>query len=206
MPFTTPSEYTGIYKIATDQFSEAILTDFITQNETEILLELFGVDLYNLFIDDLNPSNVPQTARFLSVYNAFAVQDVNNGFVFYAGSPFDPYVLPSVTGGCVPKSGKNENKIYQSYGIKDMLRGFVYYQYNTKSDMQATPVGMRTSDAMAATMGSNPLRNNRLTDAYNRAVKSYQSIQYYMSKSEFKDNYPEYNGIEKQPIVFGGFL
>lgn len=196
MSLTTPNEYTGIYKISTDQFSAAVLQSFINQNETDALVNLFGVELYNLFIADLDVSNVPQSERFLAIYNAFVEQVSSNTDYYHRTSCIEDWGYKTAY----------KYPIAQSYGIKDMLCGFVYYTYNSSNDVQATPVGNRTLEASAAGMSSNPLRNARLTDAYNRAVKSYQAIQWYMSQSSHKDDYPEYAGVPRQAMYMGGAL
>lgn len=202
MSLITPAEFTGIYSTAKDEFTAAEVQVFIDQHEPHYLLNLLGVELYNLFIADLN-DDVPQSQRFLNIYNAFTEQGDGNGFIFYTGSPFCPCVQPSVTGGLLPGQ---QQAIYQSFGMKDMLLGFVYLEYNRSNDVQATPTGNRTPDAMAANMAAGSLRMNRLTIPYNRAIESYQAIQWYCKYGPNKDDYPEFKGIPKGKIFMGGAI
>lgn len=205
MSLITPEEFTGIYKVAQDQYSAVELTAYIAQMQPKILVHLFGVELYGLFYAATTSGTVaPAAGRFLTVYNEGQWQDsTGSGYVFYTGSPYNPCVQPSVEGGFLPGQ---QPPIHISHGIKDMLKGFVYYEYNRNNDVQATPQGNRTPDSMAANASSGPLRNSRLQDAYNRAMESYQAIQWYMQYGENSADYPEYAGICKSKMFFGGSI
>lgn len=203
MSLITPSEFTGTFKVATNQYKDVDTQAYIDQVQPDVLVHLFGVELYNLFLTaTTNGTVAPTEARFLTVYNAFQVQDDGSQGVFYTGSAWNPCVQPSVEGGCLP----GQNQIHQSFGIKDMLKGFVYFHMNKDGDVQATPTGNRTPESTASKMPGQALRNSRLTGPYNRAIQSYQAIQWYMKYGPNRANYPEYNGIAKGKIFFGGAI
>ena len=50
--------------------------DYLDKYDKKFLVNLLGSELYDLFISDL-VSGVPQTQRFIDIYNAFAIDDNN---------------------------------------------------------------------------------------------------------------------------------
>ena len=70
--FLTPSDFTGKYELHTGMYDQAKLTDYIDRYEIRYLRELFGVQLYNEFINDLDPLNVPQSPNFKALFFPFA--------------------------------------------------------------------------------------------------------------------------------------
>lgn len=48
---------------------------YLDKYEKEFLVNLLGADLYSLFIADLDVNGVPQTQRFIDIYNAFTIDD-----------------------------------------------------------------------------------------------------------------------------------
>jgi len=200
--FVAANEFTGVYKVSQNQFTAAELQLYINEAETDILVNLFGADLYKLFIADLDGNFVPQSARFIAVFNSFVEQATNSGNIFYVGSSFDPIVYPSVHGGSIPKNRKTN---FVSYGIKDMLKGFIYNLYTADQDNQTTPTGNKTRENDASKTTGAFLRVQRATKSYNRAVQTYQAIQWYMT-DEHKEDYPEFNGTATKQILFGGIV
>lgn len=61
----------GKNKITYNTYSQGDLQSYIDTYEKHYLIKLLGVKLYNDFINDLS-GGVPQTARFLSIYNSIA--------------------------------------------------------------------------------------------------------------------------------------
>lgn len=198
MALITASDFTGIYKISQQSFTTVELAAYINQMESAYLVELFGAELYALFIADL-ASGVPQSARFLAIYNAF-VESSSQGdsLPFYVGSPFNPY-FPD---GEPEKAPKN----YQSFGIKDMLTGFIYFDFQNGEMMKASPTGLSVPENDVSKRGSAASFSNRLSMAYNRAVDSYNAIYWYCKSSDYKDDYPEFDGTRKQKIFMGGAI
>lgn len=58
-------------RIARTTWQTDDVQDYIDEQEVFYLKKLLGLELYNLFIADLDPSGVPQSARFLSIFNEF---------------------------------------------------------------------------------------------------------------------------------------
>ncbi len=65
------ADFVGKYKLANSINDE--INAFISDNEEDILIDLLGNDLYNLFVLDL-ASGVPQTQKYLDIYNKFTVK------------------------------------------------------------------------------------------------------------------------------------
>lgn len=191
------SDFSGIYAISQQNMTTVELDAYISHTEADYLIPLFGAELYALFIADLNPGGTPSTQRFADVFNAF-VEDAGNGSLstFYVGSPFAPY-FP------FGEPDKKRPSYYQSYGIPDMLLGFLFFGFMRNQTVKATPAGLRSPDQ---DVSKNAGFSDRLTQAQNRAIQSYQAIQWYMSQGPNKADYPEYKGVAKRYSFMGGAI
>ena len=74
-------DFVGKWAIAQDDYSTDRLDDYITTFEKKFLVYLLGVELFDLFQADL-VAQVPQTARFISIFNEFYIDD--GGCVFHS--------------------------------------------------------------------------------------------------------------------------
>lgn len=177
MAFNTFADFnTGKYKIAQDNFSQATLTAYITKFEKRYLQDLMGIELYNLFVADL-VANIPQTQRFEDIYNEFAEDD--DGLV------------SGLSG--MASSG---NKIVRSEGIKEMLKGFIFFEYNRDLPVKNTMTGNVQED----NENSKVLTSLKagITEKYNEAIATYKAIQWKLEDESA--TYPEYNGVCKEII------
>jgi hypothetical protein len=170
--FVNTTDFTnGEILISQSSATEQELEPYIDTVELEILQELFGSTLYGLFMDDL-VGGVPQTQRFVDVFNAF-----------YDDSD-------SVVGWCCGAS--------RSEGIKKMLMRFINFSFTRDQPHQNTPVGTvknqseNSTNASAAAYGA--------VIKYNIAVESYQAIARKMILDTV--TYPEYNGIPRGKTIF----
>lgn len=76
MPTITKiADYTGRFQIAKDAYSKKTLQYYIDSLEYNLIYELLGAELGTLFIADLDVNGVPQTQRFIDIYNAFAIDN-----------------------------------------------------------------------------------------------------------------------------------
>lgn len=177
MAFLTYADFSsGKYKIAQDNYSQATLTAYITKFEKRYLQDLMGIELYNLFVADL-VSNVPQAARFTAIYNEFAEDDDG---------------LTSGLSGQVSV----ENKIVRSEGIEEMLKGFIFFEYNRDFPVKNTMTGNVQEDNENSKV-LNSLKAG-IIEKYNEAIATYKAIQWKLEDES--STYPEYNGIEKNII------
>lgn len=170
--FVNTSDFaTGEILISQSNDSEQNLEVYIDTQELEILQELFGKTLYDLFIADLDVNNEPQTQRFIDV--------------------FDPFYDDSdvVAGWCCGSS--------RSEGIKKMLKRFIYFQFTRDQEFIATSTGTVTSTRDNARTAKGP--EYGLTGKYNIAVNSYQAIARKMILDSA--TYPEYKGISKGKTI-----
>lgn len=164
MSILVPTDFaSGRWKTPLDPNQQANdMPDYINRIEAEYLPQLFGVELYDLFIADLAlpTAGEPTDPRFEFVYNPFNYQDSSD--------------------------------FLQSKGIKDMLKGFVYYEYIRDILTAVTPNGT------IETIGENSVNvsgiKHDITSRYNESIEIYKTIQTYMFVEKPED-YPEFDGI-----------
>ena len=86
--------------------------------------------------------------------------------------------------------------IYQSKGMKDILLGFIYFEYVRDLDNQMTSIGNvlpkgENSDRVTSL-------DTRMWERYNESIKSYQAIQKYICRNTESYDYDKFNGRHKQ--------
>lgn len=154
----------GEYRIPTTSFQEDSLQEYIDKYERHYLIRLFGRELYDLFIADL-VSGVPQTQRFVDVFNETTFQD--------------------------------DCDFCDSYGIKEMLKGFIYFHYVRHTFTRNTTNGVKQTKSE----NSDSLQNvsSDLVSRHNGSVRILKCIQRIMCDDATL--YPEYKGIIVEPIL-----
>lgn len=85
----------GFYRIPTTQYTQGELVSAINKYEPIYLAYLLGVELSELFIADLDGNGVPQTQRFIDIYeefikeihckieNSIGIKKMLIGFIYY---------------------------------------------------------------------------------------------------------------------------
>lgn len=136
------------------------IDSFITRYEENILNELLGSELFELFKADVT-SYAPVTSRFLSIFN--------------------------------PIKTKINGVEIQSDGIKEMLLGFIYFEYERKNRYKVSNSGAVKNTTDSA---NSDIDLSHLYHTYNEAVSNYKSIQYYILCN--LSDYPEYNGLTQE--------
>jgi len=180
--FVTYSDFsTGYYKISTNNFTQTELTAYITRVETKYLKELLGIELYNLFVDSI-VSSLP-TGVYLTIYNALEYDNTQGGIY---------------TGGILSGGMDLSAKIIISEGIKEMLKGFLFFEYNRDQPITNTIAGnvKQSNENSEVVNGWKAGINER----YNKAVDNYTAIQAYI-----QDNlsaYSTFNGVSKGKIFY----
>ena len=149
------------YLIPINPEQDTDLQNFIAKEQEDRLLELFGVELYDLFIADL-VAEVPTSARFIKVFDSFYDQ--------------------------------TDDILIKSDGIKEMLKGFVYYAYLRQRVTRVDTTGI----SMVLSENNEPVSAiyHDITRRYNEAVETFKVIQYYMCNVD-EATYPEFNGVDK---------
>lgn len=192
---TTPGTYfTGYYRIAQDNQTNENLNYYVTKFEKKYLVDLFGKELYDLFILDL-VSGVPQTTRFTTVYNELSYNP--NG----TGATFIPY--DAAYTNWADKFKDQLPPPTESEGISIMLKGFVFFHFVGDMDMVVSSTGVVTNkNENSETKPSKTLAF--IESKYNEAVTSFKVIRNYMLANP--DVYPEYAGVDKDYTFLGGAI
>lgn len=166
------TDFVGKYAISQNQFNTSNLQSFIDKYELLYLYDLLGIDLATAFYADITtPFSAPVTPKYATIFNPLAIDE----------STF-----------C--------NRQLRSEGVKDMLLGFVYWEFVRKQKVKTSlngPIiqsGETTREADWAETG--------IYANYNDSVRSYNAIQSYVIKKSV--DYTEYNGISK--TIVNNFL
>jgi hypothetical protein len=144
------SDFTGKYEIHRGLYDQSKLQDYIDIYEKRYLIELLGANLYSEFMSDLDTFNVPESPNFLQIYNPF-YEDQN-------------LIL--------------DNQILISEGMKQMLKGFIYFEYLKDTTNQTTPNGMAIPSNENSTTATTLY--SMIYTRYNEAIRTYRAIQWYI--------------------------
>lgn len=163
--FLTPSDFIDKYALSTGMYSTSKLTAYILKYEKQYLVQLFGADLYNEFVSDLNglTPNVPLSPNFTKVFEPFT-EDVSN----LSGS-----------GVLYTNTINLGNGILMSDGILEMLKGFIYFEFSRDLMNQQTPYGNVKQMAENSIVVDSP--HSLMWERYNEGQKTYETIQQYIS-------------------------
>ena len=157
----TDFEEEGFYRIPSDQYSESGLTEAIALHEEAYLSCLLGVELYQLFKDDLS-GQVPQDPIYEDIFNPFITEI--------------------------------DDQVIQSEGMKNMVKGFIYWEVMKDRSYVTKESGNHTMDNENAQNLSS--YNNAMVSEkrFNRGRRSAMAIQQFIC--EYPEVYPTYNGKE----------
>jgi hypothetical protein len=147
------NDFVGKYQLSTGMYDQAKLQDYINRYEPRYLKELLGVSLYNDFMADLL-NNAPQSPNFQVIFNPLS-EDMGYNFYYFNGI----------------YEGVNQ---IDSEGIKEMLKGFVYFEYAKDLVNTMTPFG-NVKQVSENSEVANTLFSMMYT-RYNEAIRSYNSI------------------------------
>jgi hypothetical protein len=147
MAFLNPSDFTGKYELHTGMYDVNKLQAYIDKYEGRYLRQLFGVDLYNSFMSDIDQqTNEPKSPNFSYIFNPFA-EDVT----LYS--------------------------MLDSDGILEMLKGFIFFEYAKDLLNQMTPFGnvRQRSENSTAILALQSQSYNRYNEAIRtfRAIRDY---------------------------------
>jgi hypothetical protein len=85
-----------------------------------------------------------------------------------------------------------ETCIVQSWGMKDMLLGFIWWEYMRDLPLRSTDSGIVSNVTENSVVVS---AEDMMNQKYNEAVKSYKAIQWYIDENS--ESYPDFNGYSK---------
>lgn len=160
------TDFVGKYAITQNTFNESDLQSFIDKYEILYLYDLLGVTLGNALYANIAPSTFlpPVTAIYATLFNPI-----------YS----DENTICS-------------NQI-RSNGIKEMLIGFIYWEYTKQQAVNNTITG-NVIQQNEVSNGAD-WNTSEIYNIYNVAVKSYNAIQSYIRKNSTV--YPDFNGLYK---------
>jgi hypothetical protein len=145
--------------------NHAGLIPFIERYESKYLAELLGVELFELFKEDINPiSKEPENPMLQNIYFPFLKQFNDN--------------------------------LEVSDGIKDMLLGFIFFEFVRQNKFKSTDGGVLVYKSQEGREITQSELHSFLRQYYNRSVLTYQAIQWWIMQN--KTDYPTYSGIYKK--------
>ena len=180
LPITIPSDYKGEISITTNKYTKKDLELYIDDYELEIIEDLLGCELAELFIADLDVDNMPQEPRFTAIYDKFCI-DLDCGDWSIKWNDLNYFY--------------STNQNVRSIGMKEMIKRFVYVYFTREDKQKQTVSGGSVNESTAAREASNPERN--IVRQYNKAVDTHRAIQYYICNNEDGFEYDEFGGIRK---------
>ncbi len=187
----TSSDFIGYYAIAQDPSTQAKLTDYITLYMRQYLVELLGYELYQLLIDDLE-NNVPQSSRFETIFNALNIEGAEEVWIPYGAHK----------SRCFDDNRDERVQPTFSEGIKEMLKGFIYFEFVNEYGISVSQTGVVINNDENSTPAPGGKHVSLIESRYNRAIKSFQVIRRYIL--DHLSDYPEYKGIDKDTSYWGG--
>jgi hypothetical protein len=156
MAIVERADFVNKFEIHTMGANNTKLQSYIDRYEVDYLVDLFGVELYNLFIDDIEN-------------------------VIYA-KLLDPILFQT-----------NCGKIYNSKGIKDMLLGFIYFEYQRDSRVQQT-INSAVKIKSNVSERADVLSMN-LYGRFNESIETFKAIQEYLQENS--TDYPTFMGVDR---------
>jgi len=75
LPILTPDDFIGETKISKNEYDEKDLQYYIDRNEKDILIDLFGCEMSEEIINDLDGDNIPQQDRYKELWEDFCIDD-----------------------------------------------------------------------------------------------------------------------------------
>jgi hypothetical protein len=149
----------GRNKVSFNGYQAENLQWYIDKYEREYLIDVLGVQLYDLFITDLS-GGVPVTPIYTAIFESIATVVDERNLV--------------------------------NRGMKEMLKGFVFFHYVRDDMFKQTPTGAKSSksdNSMNVTLTSLNIQGR-----FNDSVDDSRVIQEYIKDNE--TDYPTYLGCE----------
>lgn len=167
MIIITTDDFTGFHAISKTCRGVDALESYISDYEFKFLCRLLGDELAILFVDDL-VNMIPQSDRFLAIYNEFCK--------------------------IIEDSCTCEKEIQDSFGMKSMMLGLIYYVFVSDQPYVNTITGTVSNDNSNSEVLNTTDLLQSVNKRWNRSAQSYEAIQTIILDDE--DLYPEFNGIE----------
>lgn len=168
------SDFVGFFKLALSNIQEEDLQVYIDRYEAEYVRKIFGVVMGDAILQEILDAN----GQSLPISQAYSDETAAILFAF-------------------AKQDDNDC-IFESKGLADVLRAFVFYHYITETQARHTPTGVIVNQAEVANIQS-PYAAQRFAERkFNEALDSVDAIQWYCTTFAPAD-YPDYNGTTIKP-------
>ena len=161
------TDFKGYWNLSQNKFSLQDIDRDIAMYEKLYMCYIFGQDLSNLFYADLDVNNMPQSQRFIDIYNALCVGQYD----------------------CLCGNSTHQ----ESLGLKETLMGFVYYYHVINSQFKHTIAGTVVNQNEISSAVPNYDLHSIAEHRYNSSVKWSKAIQAFIKKNI--SVYPEYAGV-----------
>lgn len=127
--YLEPEDFKGYYNISLNTFDSVELQTYIDRLEPIILETLLGVELYALFVADLDANVVPQSQIYLDIYNKFSFDnngiirsngmlEMMKGFIYYDYMR-DSSFVSTVSGKIKNRYSNSEQARFIEYGLQE---------------------------------------------------------------------------------------
>jgi len=185
--FVQKTDFVGQYAIPTDKYTKLNLQQYIDKYEVLYLQNLLGCDLYELFKADYLLGPPPTEPRFLQIWEPFCKDVTTVGYgLWYNGYDYYDY--------------EDCPKQLISQGMKEMLLGFIYWEFVGDMSVKVDIGGIYKNDQANGEPAT--FEESKLYKNYNESIDTYCAIQYYICWNPDSYDYSEYNGIKKDKAIF----
>lgn len=167
MSIVNPSDFLGKFEVSQNALVKQKLQGYIDLYEDQYMMDLLGVELYNEYKAGL--AILPPDPLYVKLSDPFA-EDTKYG--------------------CF----ENGRKVLISKGVKNMLLGFIYWEFY-KDDFSAVSTNGHGKPTPENSTNSTTFLSALYT-RYNESIDTYRSIQEYINQN--RNLYPKYNGVRKR--------
>jgi len=163
------ADFVGVYAISSDAKTDSILDSIIEETEIRTIYELLGKTLGDLFLADANANGgTPADPNYLTIYNRL-ILDKHRMYCYYFADS------------------------YYSFGIKEMLKAYVYVAFHVRSPQISTNVGLR--NIQASVSNSAKIDGKYITTVRNKGTEAFRTIQNYIYQNI--NDFPDFEGVRK---------
>lgn len=187
----TPSDFTGEFAIAGDQFTDTVLQSYIDEMEVTLCYDLLGVELADLLIADLS-GGLPQTPIYQAIFDPFA-EDVSTAvytFFWWSGG----YSVEFFDYCCF---GRRDKNYYESKGLLYYLKVMIWFNFTR--DYVGIPA-IQGNVRRESTNSENVSYNSVwVAKKHQKGVTTARAIQWYCVENE--SDYPTFKGSRIDDII-----
>lgn len=141
-------DFTGKYELHTGIYDQGKITAYIAKYEPRYMRELLGAQMYTDFVSDLD-------------------QQTNEPKSPNFQTLYNPFAVDV-----------NLYRILESEGIKEMLLGFIYFEYTKDTSNTMTPFGNTVSRSELSKLATS--LQSLMYNRYNESVRTFMAIREYI--------------------------